>query len=116
MNRKLSEYQNDFIINNFFILKGYAGSRTIAASLIVDGECVVAGKECIWGKSLIGYYIKTEEAAGFVDCLLYKFDLDKFLKSNAFITALSEETTKLCKEMHALNAEVEELKELTNIK
>lgn len=116
MNKRLSEYQIDFIINNFFILEEYAGSKTIASNLLTSGECVVAGKECIWNKSLIGYYIKSEEATGFVDCLLYKFDLDGFLKSDAFITALSEKTINLCKEMHALNREVVELQELTNIK
>jgi hypothetical protein len=46
--KKLTNYQKEFILNYFFKDEKYAGWRNIGTTLLEDGECVVAGTECIW--------------------------------------------------------------------
>lgn len=76
----LTEYQKEFILNNFFKNEKYAGWKTIATTLLEKGECIVAGEGCIW-RGGIGNFIKTEHAKGEFFCTRYKFDLANFLSS-----------------------------------
>jgi len=78
--RRLTDYQKQFLLSYFFKNEKYAGWKNIATKLLETGECIVAGKECIWIGG-IGNFIKTEEAKDAIDCTLYKFDLEYFFTS-----------------------------------
>lgn len=93
----------EFLLETFFKNEFYAGWRNIAEELIEKGECIVAGKDCIW-KGGIGNFIKTEEATDFIDCIKYKFDYNTFVsKDNLYFMeyytvykiSLEEEIRKL---------------------
>jgi hypothetical protein len=76
----LSDYQKTFLLDYFFKNEKHSGWKNIATKLLDTGECIVAGKECIWVGG-IGNFIKIEEAKDAVDCDLYKFDLEYFFTS-----------------------------------
>lgn len=80
----LNEVQKEFILDTFFKNDDYFGWNNIATLLIEKGKCVVAGTECIWDGG-IGNFIKTETSNDYIDCLIYKFDLEEFLHSNWFM-------------------------------
>lgn len=111
--RQLTSNQKEFLLEYFFKNEKYAGWRSIATSLLEEGECTVAGTECIW-IGLIGNFIKTETAKNLVGCTLYKFDLEYFFESlwykdiyNKYISILYEEKLaidKKYKEMTDLNS------------
>jgi|TARA_R110000851_G_scaffold47424_1_gene115005 hypothetical protein len=88
--KKLTEYQAEFLLDNFFKNYEYAGWRGIAEKLLEKGMCIVAGTEPIW-RGGIGNFIETSEASDAIDCLVYQFDLDYFLSSAMY------------KEMHGLH-------------
>lgn len=77
---KLTEYQKNFLLDCFFKNEKYAGWESIATELLETGQCIVAGKGCIWIGG-IGNFIKTEEAKNSINCTLYKFDLEYFFTS-----------------------------------
>jgi hypothetical protein len=78
--RRLTKFQQDFILENFFKEDGWAGWRHIATHLLTNGNCIVAGESCIWVGG-IGNFIKVAPADNAVGCSLYTFDLDLFLTS-----------------------------------
>lgn len=93
----------------------YPGWKNIAEKLIETGECIVAGNDCIW-HSGIGNFIKTETAENFVDCLLYKFDLEYFKTSEWYkeikllhIQELKQEIDNYNTIIYKLNTELKEL-------
>ena len=99
--KTLSDYQKKFFLNYFFKNEKYAGWKNIATKLLETGQCIVAGKECIWLGG-IGNFIKTEDAKDAVDCLLYTVDLKYFLTSelykeisNGYISILSSKKREL---------------------
>jgi len=79
----MTDYQKNFRLEYFFENERYPGWRNIATELLNNGECIVAGDTCIWKTPSypISLFITLSEAEGTVGCSLYKFDLDKFLKS-----------------------------------
>lgn len=80
---KLTEYQKEFLLENFFRDEKFAGWRNIAEKLIENGSCIVPGNECIW-KGGIGNFISTKPSDSAVGCLEYVFSLRYFLSSNYF--------------------------------
>lgn len=85
--RELTESQKNFILDNFFKHEDYAGWKNIATALIENGTCVTPNTQSgfsIWRKKNIGTFIDVETADEFIDCVRYKFDLDKFLSSDWF--------------------------------
>lgn len=80
MKNKLTENQKEFLLKNFFQNEKYAGWKGIATTLLEEGSCIVAGKNCIWVGG-IGNFIKTREAENAIDCTLYEFNLKEFLSS-----------------------------------
>ena len=106
--RKLTDFQKEFILKNFFENETYPGWRNIAIKLLEKGKCIVAGNGCIWIGG-IGNFIKTETAKDAVDCTLYKFDLDYFLTSewykeikNSYMSILSEKKIEIEKEFEEI--------------
>lgn len=81
--KKLTDFQKEFIANNFFENERFAGWKGIAIKLLEDGKCIVAGDTCIWFGG-IGNFIKTKASRGAYGCSLYTFDLDVFLSSEYF--------------------------------
>lgn len=80
---KLTEYQKDFLLEYFFKSEKYPGWKNIATQLLEIGNCVVAGTGCLWHGG-IGNFINTNNSEGLIDCTLYEFDLESFLKSDWF--------------------------------
>jgi len=80
---KHTQNQVDFLLEYFFKNEKYAGWKGIATDLIKDGECTVAGEDCIW-KGGIGNFIKVEPLKKSYKCCLYKFDLEYFKSSEYF--------------------------------
>lgn len=96
----LTDNQAGFLLDYFFKNEEFAGWANIATKLLTKGNCIVAGKKCIW-KGGIGNFIQTEEA-DFIDCIQYTFDLEYFLSSewfkeihNGYIAELSIEKQRL---------------------
>lgn len=116
--KKLTNYQKEFILNYFFKDDKHIGWRNIGTTLLEDGECVVAGTECIWVGG-IGNFIKTEKAKNLVDCLLYKFDLKEFLRSAWLKEVLSNYIPIIEKEKEELKIKLGEIyqkhDEITNL-
>ncbi len=83
--KQLTEYQKKFILNTFFLTEKYAGWKGVAEKLLEKGSCTVAGDKCIWNGG-IGNFIYTSDAVDAVGCLLYTFNLEKFLSSNWYIS------------------------------
>ncbi len=84
MNKILTEYQKEFMFQNFFEQQEYAGWKSIAHNLLEKGSCVVAGSGCIWVGG-IGNFIKISPAPEpTVGCVKYEFDLETFLGSNLY--------------------------------
>ena len=83
MKNILTNNQMDFLLNYFFKNENYIGWKNIAEKLIQEEECIVPGKNCIWVGG-IGNFIETKEDERAVGCLLYEFDLIKFLTSEWF--------------------------------
>jgi len=115
----LSEYQKNFLLDYFFKNEKYVGWKSIATKLLETGQCIVAGKECIWIGG-IGNFIKTEEAKDAIDCTLYKFDLEYFFTSewyreirNSYASILAskkQEIEQECEEIANLEAQMFNLK------
>lgn len=106
------------ILLPFFNSHQYAGWKGIATTLIDQGECVVAGDECIWIGG-IGNFIKTETADSFIGCLKYNFNKEEFLKSewaketiSHIIGSKEKYKTQLAEKLASVDVE---LKELHNI-
>lgn len=111
--KKLTKNQKEFILNNFFRDEKFAGWANIANELLDNGQCIVAGKNCIWIGG-IGNFVKTESAKGLIDCLVYKFDLDYFLSSQYFINASNANILRLKVQMDEIVNEYGELLELNS--
>jgi hypothetical protein len=107
MTKQLTNYQKEFILNYFFKDEKYAGWRNIGVQLLESGECVVAGKICIWVGG-IGNFIKTEVSKKFVGCLLYKFDLIEFLSSQWYNDINASYSIILLKELNELKEKLKE--------
>lgn len=79
--RVLTDFQKEFILEQFFRINGFAGWRGIATALLETGQCIVGGKESIWSNGGIGNFIKTKDVEYAYNCILYQFDLEWFLTS-----------------------------------
>ena len=106
--RTLTDYQKNFLLENFFKNEKYAGWKNIATKLLETGKCIVAGKECIWNGG-IGNFIKTEEAKDAVDCTLYEFDLEYFLTSDWYREIKIEYAYILASKKREVEQECEEI-------
>jgi hypothetical protein len=106
--RKLTDYQKHFLLENFFKNEKYAGWRSIAMKLLETGQCIVAGKECIWVGG-IGNFIKTEIAKDAVDCTLYKFDIEYFFNSEWYKEVRNARASILMNKKRELEQECEEI-------
>lgn len=107
MAKQLTNYQKEFILNYFFKDEKYAGWKNIGTQLLESGECVVAGTKCIWNGG-IGNFIKVNKAENFVDCSLYKFDLDEFLSSQWYNDINASYSIILLKELKELREKLKE--------
>ena len=104
----LTDYQKNFLLENFFKNEKYIGWKNIAIKLLETGQCIVAGKECIWMVG-ISNFIKTESAKDAIDCTLYKFDLEYFFTSEwyreirngyaSFLSSKKREIEQECEEI-----------------
>jgi hypothetical protein len=104
----LTKNQTETIVNNFFILEEYPGSKNIAETLLAKGFCIVAGDECIW-KGGVGNFITTTVAEEYFGCLRYEFNLSEFLKSNYFKDFLKIEIESLEKQSNEILSKVNDL-------
>lgn len=68
------------LLLKFFETKEFPDWKVIAEKLIETGECIVAGKDCIWIGG-IGNFISTKPADNAVGCSLYTFNLEYFKTS-----------------------------------
>lgn len=105
--RILSNYQKNFLLD-FFENEKYAGWKGIATNLLETGECIVAGKDCIWVGG-IGNFIKTEDAKGAINCTLYKFDLERFLDSEWYREVRNSYANILLSKKNQIEQECEEI-------
>jgi hypothetical protein len=106
--KQLTTFQLYFLLEYFFKNEKFAGWQNIAITLLKEGECIVAGTECIWIGG-IGNFIKTTEVENAVGCSLYKFDLDYFLTSEwyksiheQYIAQLTEKKEKAEQEFNEI--------------
>ena len=83
MKTNLTEHQRNFLLHTFFENEQFAGWKNIANNLMNKGECIVGGTEPIW-KGGIGNHIETSTTESYVECLLYKFNLEEFLSSEFY--------------------------------
>jgi|SRR6187402_854634 len=104
----LTSNQLTFLLEYFFKNESYAGWRSIATKLLDNGNCIVAGKDCIW-KGGVGNFIKTKEAEDLIDCCEYIFDLEYFLSSEWFKEIHSEYTSELAKEIRSIEYKYHEI-------
>jgi hypothetical protein len=102
--------QRQFLLT-FFTNEEFAGYRNIAEKLLNTGQCIVAGKECIW-KGGIGNFIKTSNAEEAVDCLLYEFDLEYFLSSEWYKERRLNILSMLSNEIKEVQTRFEDISEL----
>lgn len=79
--KQLTKAQKEFMLYNFFYSDYARGWKNIAESLLDTGECIVAGKKCVW-QGGIGNFIETEKDPELIDCLRYKFDVKKFMSKD----------------------------------
>ena len=107
----LSNYQKEFLLTHFFENEKYAGWKNIAIELLNTGQCIVAGKECIWIGG-IGNFIKTEKAKGAIDCILYKFDLEYFFTSKWYKEIRNSYASNLSNKKRQIEKEIEEIDQL----
>ena len=107
----LTEKQIDFIIKNFFEINTntikFPGWYSIAKTLLEKGNCIVAGDTKIWLGG-IGNFIKTKEAPNAINCLLYEFDLDSFLRSIWFTEVYTNYIQKILEEKNRIIDELYE--------
>lgn len=96
----------------------------IATKLIHNERCVVGGDKPLWVSSnerrnvdgellwvgSIGNYIETEKHDDHIGCLVYKFDLKRFLSSKIFREFYDARIKKLNREAEAIIDERDELK------
>lgn len=78
--RTLPVQQKDFLVRTFFKNDDFPGWEGIAEKLILNGECIVAGTECIW-QGGIGNFITLSPVDTAVGCVRYEFDFELFLTS-----------------------------------
>lgn len=117
--KQLINYQKEFILNHFFKDERYSGWYNIGKLLLENGECVVAGDKCIWHGG-IGNFIKVREAdKQYVNCSLYKFDLEEFLNSEWYkevssihLSNLLDDINELKDKLHSKYKEHEEISAL----
>lgn len=109
--KPLTNYQREFLLQNFFINEKYAGWKVIAEELLHSGQCIVAGSKCIWNGG-IGNFIKTEDAKGAVGCILYKFDLKYFLTSEWYKSIKNEYVSQLAAKVRQVKEEHREISDL----
>jgi hypothetical protein len=107
---KVTEIQKQFVLN-FFKNEKYVGWKNIAEQLIDKGTCVVAGKEPIW-RGGVGNYIKVKESEGFIDCLVYTFDIQYFLSSAWVKDCLEDKIRETKVQIDHYTEKHNELKEL----
>lgn len=101
----LTNYQKDFLLQYFFKDERYAGWYNIAYALITNGECIVAGDECIW-KGGIGNFIECIPHPDAYKCSIYKFDLYSFLKSNWYIETRNEVLKKYTEDIKEIEVKL----------
>ena len=106
--KELTQEQKNFLLLSFFRDEEYAGWESIATMLLDTGKCIVAGKGCIWVGD-IGNFIETEEAKDAVDCTLYKFDLELFLKSDFFKEYKNEQLLIYSRQIESLQKGFDEI-------
>jgi hypothetical protein len=106
----LTFHQREFLLT-FFVNPEFNGWRNISEKLLNTGQCIVAGKECIW-KGGVGNFIKTSDAENAVDCLLYKFDLEYFLSSEWYKERRLNLLSMLESDLKDLKERIEDISEL----
>lgn len=79
MNKNEKELLIELLLPLFENFK-YPGWKSIATELLNQGECIVAGDNCIWIGG-VGNFIKLESNTNFIDCNNYVLDYDSFIKS-----------------------------------
>lgn len=104
----LTEYQKEFILENFFKNEQYPGWKNIGNSLLNKGWCVVAGTSPIYIGG-IGNFIKTSEALDFIDCLTYSFNLEEFLESEWFKEIQNNKISEISNKLNSLQNEYNDM-------
>lgn len=89
----LSQNQTDFLLT-FFVTDSFAGWKGIATMLIEKGSCIVSNEKHIW-RGGIGNFIKVTDLENSVNCFLYKFDLNEFIKTPWFMNSLDNHLKEL---------------------
>jgi hypothetical protein len=106
--KELTEYQKEFLLQQFFKNEDFAGWRSIATKLLEKGSCIVAGTNRIWSGG-IGTWIKMDEAENAVDCTLYTLDLQGFLTSEHYKQISSGYIAILADKKREISQEWEEI-------
>lgn len=115
---ELSKSQKKFIIETFFELTDYAGAKNIGESLLTKGFSIVPGDACIFIGG-IGNFINIESADEYVDCVKYVFDLEVFISSKLFQSAIrmcvEEKENKIKEREKRLNKSKQKVTELKSL-
>lgn len=106
----MSKEKLEFLLR-FFQDETYAGWYNIATTLIEQGACIVAGRECIW-KGGIGNFIDVSPALNAIDCSFYEFRLDDFLSSEWFKENKQSELNTLKQKLTKVQTQIEEIEKL----
>jgi hypothetical protein len=80
---KLTEFQKEYLINEFFKHSSSPIWEEVANTLLEKGSCIVPGNGYIW-RGGIGGFIEFSKVSNAVDCTLLTFNLKNFLKTEYF--------------------------------
>ena len=96
----MNEAQREFLLDTFFESRDYPGARSIGASLIDKGHCIVAGDGNIWLGGVGNFIENKGQAEGTIGCTRLEFDVKEFVNSDCqvFVQTYNEHMEKLYSE------------------
>lgn len=103
---KLTDFQVEYLCNNFFGSQEHAGALNIGEKLLREGSCIVAGDGNIWVGYMVDNYINKETADDLIGCARLTLDLENFLRNSFVRNHLENHLNELnLKLEHLLNVE-----------
>jgi len=108
--RQLTKEQKRFIIDNFFRSSQYPDYWDVGMKLLETGQCIVAGNMySVPSNHIIAPFVHFDFAPDTIGCLLYDFNLEKFLNSKVFKEKIKEELKDLDLRKKRLEDQLSEL-------
>lgn len=102
----MKEFLIEYIIDVFFYLPDYAGSRNIGRSLLKSGQCVTTIERMYYGG--VGNFIDVTIPDEFVDCYQYTLN-PSFYESSFFKEVIKEYLSDLKIQISETEDKIKEL-------